>query len=124
MHSGGRRLVVSKGGAALIEVLVALVIFSVAGLTLVEYVTSVERAQLTQLDRERELLRAERLLTATILLNDEELSQRLGMRRVGDFMVWVDRPEPFLFRVGVSRAARPERELLSTFVYRRRELPQ
>ncbi len=64
---------------------------------------------------------AERLLIATALLSARELEQRLGVRGAEDFLVWVDRPERFLFRIGISAVARPEAELLATLVHRYQE---
>jgi hypothetical protein len=104
-----------------VEVLASLVILAVAGVTFLHHLTAVLDGQSRQLEREREFARAERLLTATLLLSRVELEQRLGVRPSEDLLVWVDRPEPFLFRVGVSAAARPEAELLATLAYRRGE---
>jgi hypothetical protein len=109
----------TRQGAALIEVLAAVAILTVAGLSFLELVVSVADAQARQREREGEVRRAERLLTATALLTQRELEQRIGVREVEDVLVWVDRPEPLLFRIGVSPAARPEAELLATLVYRR-----
>ncbi len=109
----------NRRGAVLIEVLAAVAILAVAGLGTVRYLAAVLDAEARQHDREAEIGRAERLLVATGLLRQDELEQRLGARHSGGFLVWVDRPEPFLFRIGVSSVAEPERELLATLVYRR-----
>jgi type II secretory pathway component PulJ len=110
-----------RRGAVLIEVIVAVAILTSAGLSFLQLVLSVGDAQTRMHERERELARAERLLTATVLLTQPELERRLGVRPANDFLVWIDRPEPFLFRIGVSTAGRPEAELLSTLAYRRQE---
>lgn len=112
-----------RGGAVLIEVLAALAILGVTGVSFLQHATAVMDAQSRLLDREHELARAERLLTATLLLRRTELEQRIGVRPSEDFLVWIDRPEPFLFRVGISAVARPEAELLATLVYRREAEP-
>jgi hypothetical protein len=109
----------NRHGAVLIEALVAIAILSVAGLSAIEYVVAVQEAHARSVTRERDLARAERLLTATVLLSQRELEQRLGIRSADDFLVWIDRPEPFLFRVGISAPERPKAELLATLVYRR-----
>jgi hypothetical protein len=98
----------------------AVAILTLAGMSFLVLVVAVADAQARQTARERELRLAERVLTATVLLTQRELDQRLGVRTVEDLLVFVDRPEPFLYRVGVSNAARPAAELLATLVYRRR----
>jgi hypothetical protein len=109
----------TRQGAVLIEVLAAFTILSVAGLTSLEFLTTMLDSQSRLVDRELEIRRAERLLVATTLLTEDELLQRLGVRTTDEFLVWVGRPERFLYRVGISPIARPEVELLATLVYRR-----
>jgi len=110
---------VTRQGAVMIEVLAAFTILSVAGLTSLEFLTSMIDSQSRLVDREMEMRRAERLLIATTLLTEDELLQRMGVRTTDEFMVWVGRPEGNLYRVGISSIARPEVELLATLVYRR-----
>lgn len=111
----------NRRGAVLIEVLVALAILSLAGTSAISYLAALLEAEAAQIERMREMRRAERLLTATALLTESELGRRLGVRPAEDFLVWVDRPEPYLFRIGISPAARPSAELLATLVHRRGE---
>ena len=108
----------NKKGVILIDVLLAVAILSSAGVAFVTLLVSTLEFHGRLHEREIELRRAERVLTATTLLTRTELEQRIGMRELGDFAIWVDRPEPYLFRVGVAPSARPAAELLATLVYR------
>lgn len=108
----------AERGVALLEVLAAVVILGVAGLALVELVAGGTRAVGVSRDRERELLDAERLLTAWSLLKRDELDQRIGERVVGPYLVRVQRPERGLYRLAVGRSAAPEVEELVTVVWR------
>lgn len=108
----------NRSGVALMEAVMALMILSSAVVSTLGVVTALGRATVRLEQRERELARAERVLIASSLLTRQELEQRLGVRRVGDFYVWVDRPEPELFRIGVAPALLPSRELLATLVHR------
>lgn len=105
-------------GVALIEVLVAIAILSMVGVSSIALLTSTLDAHGRLHSRETELARAERVLIATTLLARRELEQRIGRRDVAGFVVWVDRPEPSLFRVGVAPEVDPAAELLSTLIYR------
>jgi hypothetical protein len=112
---------VKTSGAVLIEVLVALVILAAAGVSTLGYLATFLDAQVRLETREAELWRADRLLTATTLLARPELDLRLGARDVGEFWVWVGRPEPDLYRISVTRAATPEEEFLVTVLFRPEE---
>lgn len=109
----------AERGAALLEVLAAMVILSVAGLGLVEMVTMHASATAAAAQRERELWDEERLLAAHSLLAAWDLDLRLGAREVGAYIVSVQRPEPALYRIAIARAAAPWVEDLVTVVYRR-----
>ena len=111
----------NRKGMILIDALLAVAILSSAGVAFVTLLVSTLEFHGRVHEREIELGRAERILTATTLLTRSELEQRIGMRPAGDFAIWVDRPEPRLFRVGVAPLARPEAELLATLVYRGEE---
>jgi prepilin-type N-terminal cleavage/methylation domain-containing protein len=108
----------STRGVALIEVLVAIAILSMVGVSSIALLTSTLDAHGRLHSREVELRRAERVLIATTLLARRELEQRIGRRDVGGFVVRVDRPEPSLFRVGVAPEEDPAAELVSTLIYR------
>lgn len=113
----------NRDGVALIEVLVALVILALTGISTVTYASAVADARTFGVERELELERAENLMIEHVLLDHRDLIRRLGARRAGEFVVWIDRPRPALFRVGVARSDRPEVELLATLVHRPSTLP-
>jgi type II secretory pathway component PulJ len=106
-------------GVALLEVLAALAILSVAGLGLIELVGMQARAAATAAERERELWDQERLVAAHVLLAARDLDLRLGGREVGPYVVIVQRPERDLYRIAVARRGTPGVEDLATAVYRR-----
>lgn len=108
----------NRRGVALLEVLAALVILSIAGLALVELVTGGTRALAEVLAREAEVADQDRLLTANSLLTREELSQRLGRHEVGRYVVEIQRPERTLYRISIARLAAPGVEDLVTVVHR------
>ncbi len=105
-------------GVALLEVLVALAILGVAGLSCLELVDAGTRAVGTARQRERELADEERLLAASTLLRREDLDRRLGVRSVGPYVVNVQRPERTLYRIALRRQAAQDVEDLVTVVYR------
>lgn len=105
-------------GVALVESLIALVILATAAVSAVTWVASVSRDLTVLQDRQRESQKAERILIATALLTRAELGQRIGERPMGDYLLRVDRPESDLFRIAVSLASAPTRELVATVVYR------
>lgn len=108
----------NRRGVALIEAIVALVILASVGVTTLGVLGSTLDAEARSGDREAEARRAERVLIATVLLTSVELDQRIGYRTVGRHVVWVDRPEPYLYRVGVAAERDPTRELIATLVFR------
>ena len=108
----------AERGVALLEVLAATAILAVAGLALVQLVSGAAQAVVTARAREAELADEERLLAAHALLSRRDLDQRLGVREVGPYLVWVARPEPRLYRIALGRAAAPAVEDLVTVVHR------
>ena len=107
-------------GAALLEVVAALAVLSLAGLGLLELIAAHTRAQAVAVARERELWDQDRLLVAHALLQASDLDLRLGARLTGPYVVTVQRPEPELYRIAVARVESPDVEDLVTVVYRRR----
>ena len=93
-------------------------IFGVASLSLIDLVSVGTRAVVTARSRERELADEERLLAAYTLLARSDLDRRIGAREVGPYRVNVQRPEPTLYRIALSRAEAPEVEDLVTVLYR------
>lgn len=89
-------------GIVLLEVLAAVVILGIVGLSLVALVRGGIDATTRANQVETELADAERLLTAYSLLTRTELEQRLGERRVGTHVVTIQRPERELFRIAIG----------------------
>jgi type II secretory pathway component PulJ len=108
----------SSRGAALLEVVVAVALLALAGVSWVGVLDGHMRAFAVLRDRERELADEERLLVAHALLTGENLDQRLGTRGAGPYIVWVQRPEQRLYRISIGRAAAPGVEDLVTVVRR------
>ncbi|TMD02344.1 MAG: hypothetical protein E6J01_17940 [Chloroflexi bacterium] len=92
----------AERGVVLVEVLVAVLILGIAGLALMELCGGGLRATIAAEAREHEQADAERLLSAYTLLKRTELDQRLGDRRVGPYVVNVQRPERELYRIAVA----------------------
>lgn len=101
----------------------AVVILSTAGLVLVEAVGAGLRAERESRSRESSVGVEERLLVAHTLLNRSELDQRIGRRKIGEFIVDVQRPERTLYRIAVLQAQSPQVEDLVTVVYRVDNVP-
>ena len=106
-------------GIALLEVLAAIVILTIAGLSLVSLDAQATASTVTARSRETEQADEERLLAATTLLTRSDLDQRLGDRTVGSYVVTVGRPERTLYRIAVGRRKAPGVEDLVTVVFRR-----
>src|SRR6266571_7573150 len=110
-------------GVVLLEVLVAVAILATAGIGLVELVGSGLRAERDARLRESTLATEERLLAALTLLNRKEFDQRIGRRRIGEFIVDVQRPERTLYRIALLQEQSPQVEDLMTVVYRAETTP-
>ena len=108
----------AERGVALLEVLVALVILATATIALLELVDAGTKAVAEARLRERELADEDRLLAAYTLLARTDLDRRVGMHEVGPYRVSVQRPEPTLYRVALSREQAPDIEDLVTVIYR------
>lgn len=105
-------------GVALLEVLVALVMLSAAGIAYAGLVSAGLHAERVARERERLLETEERVLAALTLLKRDELDRRLGQHAVGEFIIDVERPERALYRVALAQEESPEVEDLVTVVYR------
>lgn len=105
-------------GTVLVEVLAAVMILSVAGLSLVQLVAEATRAATVARAREREMADENRLMTALTLLTGPDLDRRLGTRTIGAHAVTVQRPQRALYRIAVGRTTAPEVEDLVTVVHR------
>jgi hypothetical protein len=107
----------------LLEALVALAILSTGIVVLAGTVAAALRAEERASATDAELADADRLLAALTLLTAKEYDQRLGQRDWGEYRVDIQRPEPGLYRIGLSPLGSPGIELLSTVVYRAGEAP-
>ena len=105
-------------GIALLEVLAAIVILSIAGLSLVELITQGTATAATARARETEQMDEDRVLAATTLLTRNDLDLRLGGRSIGPYVVTVARLEKTLYRIAISRETAPDVEDLVTVVFR------
>lgn len=92
----------SQRGAVLLEMLVAMFVFSVAGTatlsSLNQAVTTLERVAAT----ERRAVAASRILAEYSLLSGDDLGRSIGSHRHGALRVIITRPEPRLYRVAVA----------------------
>lgn len=111
----------AERGIALLEVLAAIVILSIAGLSLVELVTQGTATAATERAREAEQMDEDRLLAAMTLLNRSDLDIRIGSRTVGLYVMTVARPERTLYRIAIGRETAPNVEDLVTVVFRQGE---
>ncbi len=98
----------NERGVVLLEVIIALTILSVSGLSMTALVSAGFDVQRQVEARELELRSADRVLAAYALLTRDELDLRLGQRKVGEFRVTVQRPDPALYRVGVASDDAPD----------------
>lgn len=108
----------ARRGLALLEVLLGIALLGSAGLGVVLALRHASVAEAAAGEEERRLGAADRVLAAMTLLRRRELDQRIGARRVGRFVVLVERPEPMLYRIALRDSSAPGRELLTTVVYR------
>ena len=104
-----------RRGAVLLEVLAALTILAFAGVG-----TLALLAQLADTEARAEatvwrLTDEDRLMTAYVLLNREDLDRRLGTRAVGAYLVEVQRPRTDLYRIAIGDSAGAD---LVTLVHR------
>ena len=113
----------SRDGFVLVEVLAAIAVLGIVGVSALGYVQALGAAQEHVLAAEAEMQAAETLVIEHALLTPRQLDQRIGVRRVGSYAVWLDRPRPAIYRVGVSPWDAPEVELLATLLHRPDSVP-
>ena len=107
-----------RRGIALLEVLAALTLLAIAGLTLTAVLRNSLAVHVRAVAAERELREAHRVLTAMTLLRREDLVRRIGVQRVGTLTVAVSRPEQALYRIASADTLAPDEALLVTVVHR------
>ena len=108
----------NRHGSALLEVVVATLVLSVAGLSatlsVAEALRAVERARAA----DTETLRADAFMDAVALWPREELDRRLGDRPQGPWRLRIERPEPELYLVVLTDSSAARGELLRTVLFR------
>ena len=108
-------------GTVLLEVLVALTLLLVSGVTVVSLLSASLRSEAGLAEREATLRAADRTLAALALLNRTDLDRRLGRHPAGRFLADIRRPEPALYRIALRESDSAAAELLVTLVHRPRE---
>lgn len=107
-----------EGGAALLEVLLALMVLSVAGLGLIHALSLAQHALSHAIAVERQVRAANRVLGAMSLLGRDDLVRRLGAHHAGQFMVEVQRPLPAIYQITIRDTSARAAALLVTVVHR------
>ena len=113
-----RLVATNRLGMALLEVMVALAVLSIAGVGTVSALRAAGLETTRMEDGERRLRDEDRILTAMSLLEADELDRRLGSHEVGAYLVSVSRPERQLYRIAIVSRDAPGYEDLVTIVYR------
>jgi hypothetical protein len=108
----------AERGAVLFEVLVAITLLLLAGVSVVMLVSDALRSEGVLRDREREVQELDRVMTAMTLLDRVDLDRRLGRHPIGPFVADVQRPEQSLYRIAVTSAPNGAARTLVTVVYR------
>lgn len=112
-----RAMMRSNAGASLIEVIVAVTILSIAGVTVVTAVAESTAAVRRAREADLELRAAGAFMEAIALWTREDLDRRLGDRRQGNWRLIIERPFPTLYSVALTDST-GSRVLLSTSLYR------
>jgi len=107
----------ARRGVVLLEIIVALVILVTAGIAAVTLASqsaqTVERARAA----ERRTQSASALLDVMTLWPREDLDRHIGYRRQGEWVAYVDRPSPSLYRIAIYDSTRHD-VILETAVFR------
>jgi len=106
MGTGTARRLRCRSGVALLEVIVALTIIAICGVTATAMVhqtfSSIESARRV----DHELRRANAFLALVTLWPREDLERRLGSHSQGDWVLQIDHPSPSLYRVALYDSTR------------------
>lgn len=108
-------------GVALLEVLIAIAILTVAGTAIVALLAEQVRVVEVLREREVEYRRSEEVLARLSMRGARELGLRLGRRNEGAITTHIQRPRPGLYRIAVADSTAPDAELLVTVVFRGEE---
>jgi type II secretory pathway pseudopilin PulG len=101
----------------LLEVIVALVILAMAGISAIGLVQQAQRSVDTARSADADMRSASAFFDAVSLWPREDLDRRLGSRRQGRWMLSVDRPARTLYRVALFDSTGQHR-ILETAVFR------
>jgi type II secretory pathway component PulJ len=107
----------SEKGTALLEVIIALTILTVAALSTVAWVNQAADAFTRTSAAAAETEAASEYLDRIALWTSEDLDRHLGARKQGNWTVTVERPTAPLYVVTITDAANA-RTILSTTLYR------
>lgn len=105
MIASGAVLNGKRKGVTLLEVLVAMTLLALIGLSTLELVQTAARLSRVAATAETELSEASRLLHAVSLWSRSELEQRLGAREQGEWLLEITRETPDFYLVVVRDRA-------------------
>lgn len=91
-----------RTGAILLEVIVALTIFGISALAATILVRQSVKGVESVYRRDAENRKAVAFMAAVSLWSREELDQRLGSRRQGAWLLYIDRPAESIYRLQLS----------------------
>lgn len=106
-----------RDGIVLLEVLVALVILSTAGIAAVALASAVSRSLAEARARDEDVGAASAFLDEVALWSREDLDRHLGDRDEGAWRLRVDHPSPSIYSIALSDAGAAG-TLLETFLYK------
>ena len=106
-----------RGGSALIEVLIALVLLAVSGTALVTLLGQTQRSIVTLRETERQTRDAAAELSALSVLGRSDLAARVGWTTAHGWSLRIDRLAADLFDVGIATSDTGA-VLLRTALYR------
>lgn len=105
-----------RSGVALLEAMLALLLFGLAGTSLIALSRGVLVANRNARQSELATVEASRLMDAFVLWPVEDLNRRLGSRSQGILELNIERTSPSLFTLSISDGS--ARLLVHTVVYR------
>jgi hypothetical protein len=112
-RGNGRR----RTGVALLEAMIALVIITIAGTTMIALTSASGQAVAHARTADRELRAASAYLDVVALWPRDDLDRHLGDRQQGPWRMRIDRPTPTIYVVTMLDST-GQRSLLRTALYR------
>jgi type II secretory pathway pseudopilin PulG len=107
----------SERGAALLEVLVALTILTVAGVSAITMASGAAQTMRKAREADVEMRKASTFFEAVALWSRADLDRHLGERAQGSWLMRVDRVDPVFYVVSLTDSA-SQRTLLETALFR------